>query len=168
MRFQWKFEDQFPLDTLHCNTPGTGIGLVLPSLVYFRPALQYLGNFFSNVPYKYYIFVWSWFNTMNILSALLILMAWSFSTRASVATMLNIVEGLTIKTWLQGYSQIFQWLFFCETNSSKNKTFTTLYKYTLQISSPKIRFPQHNIHFILKLKYNFSSAANISMYMSMA
>ena len=37
-----------------------------------------------------YILVWNWFKTMNILSALWILMVWYFSTRTSVATVLNI------------------------------------------------------------------------------
>ena len=35
------------------------------------------------------IFVWNWFNTVNIKSVLWILMAWCFSTRASVATVLS-------------------------------------------------------------------------------
>ena len=35
------------------------------------------------------IFIWNWSNTMNVKSALWILMAWCFSTRASVATVLT-------------------------------------------------------------------------------
>ena len=35
------------------------------------------------------LFVWNWSNAVDIRSALWILMAWCFSTRASVATMLN-------------------------------------------------------------------------------
>ena len=34
-------------------------------------------------------FIWNWSNTMNVYSALWILMAWCFSTRASVATVLT-------------------------------------------------------------------------------
>ena len=46
---------------------------------------------FANVVhYKCNILVWNWSNTMNILSALWILMAWCFSTRASVATVLSV------------------------------------------------------------------------------
>ena len=45
---------------------------------------------FSHVEhYKYNISVWIWSYTMNISSALWVLMAWCFSTRASVATLLN-------------------------------------------------------------------------------
>ena len=55
-----------------------------------------LGHFFKNVilfrnfvHHKCDIFIWNWSNTMNVESALWILMAWCFSTRASVATVLT-------------------------------------------------------------------------------
>ena len=58
--------------------------------------LKRLGHFFQNVilfsnlaHQKCNIFVWNWFNTMNVWSALWILMAWCFSTRASVTTVLT-------------------------------------------------------------------------------
>ena len=59
--------------------------------------LKRLGHFFQNVilfsnvvHYKCNIFfVWNWSNTMNVYSALWMLMAWCFSTRASVATVLT-------------------------------------------------------------------------------
>ena len=41
------------------------------------------------VHYKYNISVWNWSNTKIISSALWVLMVWCFSTRASVATLLN-------------------------------------------------------------------------------
>ena len=44
-------------------------------------------NSFSNAFHEFNILVWNWSNTMNILSALWLLMAWCFSTRASVATL---------------------------------------------------------------------------------
>ena len=44
---------------------------------------------FDTVHRNLIISVWKWTNTMNILSALWILMAWCFSTRASVATVLS-------------------------------------------------------------------------------
>ena len=62
--------------------------------------LKQLGNFFfqnvllfSNfVSYKCGIYVWNWFGTTNIYSALLILMAWCFSTRASVVVTVLITQ----------------------------------------------------------------------------
>ena len=57
--------------------------------------LKQLGNNFQNVflfsnivLHKCNISVWNWPNTMDIKSALLILMTWCFSTRASVAIVL--------------------------------------------------------------------------------
>ena len=58
--------------------------------------LKWLGHFFQNVisfsdavHLMCNIFIWSWSNTMNFWSALWILMAWCFSTRASVAIVLT-------------------------------------------------------------------------------
>ena len=58
--------------------------------------LKQLGHFFQSVilfsnvvHYKCNIFIWNWSNTMNVQSALWMLMAWCFSTRASVATVLT-------------------------------------------------------------------------------
>ena len=59
--------------------------------------VKWLGHCFQNVISFYdavhlmcNIFIWNWSNTMNVQSALWILMAWCFSTRASVATVLII------------------------------------------------------------------------------
>ena len=59
---------------------------------------------FSNViPYKCNILAWNWSNTMNIFSALWLLMVWCFSTRASVATLLSmhpsISSCLVVNKW---------------------------------------------------------------------
>ena len=62
-----------------------------------RLTLKWLGHcFFQNVisfsdvvHLMCNIFIWNWFNTMNVYSALWILMAWCFSIRASVATVLT-------------------------------------------------------------------------------
>ena len=58
--------------------------------------LKWLGHFFQNgnsfsdaVHLMCNIFIWNWSDTMNVSSALRILMAWCFSTRASVATVLT-------------------------------------------------------------------------------
>ena len=58
--------------------------------------LKWLGHFFQNViSFSDAIHlmcisrIWNWSNTMNVSSALWILMAWCFSTRASVATVLT-------------------------------------------------------------------------------
>ena len=46
-------------------------------------------HFLMFIHYKCHILVWNWSNTMNISSALWVLMSWCFSTRASVATVLS-------------------------------------------------------------------------------
>ena len=47
------------------------------------------------------IVVWNWFNTMKMLSALWVLMAWCFSTRASVTIVLTIQLFISSFLWLK-------------------------------------------------------------------
>ena len=70
--------------------------LTMISVAVTTLTLKRLGHFFQNVilfsnlaHQKCNIFVWKWFNTMNVWSPLWILMAWCFSTRASVTTVLT-------------------------------------------------------------------------------
>ena len=70
--------------------------LCILSLKFIFLTLKQLGYFFQNVilfsnavHHKCNIFIWNWSNTMNVSSTLWILMAWCFSTRASVATVLT-------------------------------------------------------------------------------
>ena len=59
-------------------------------------------SFFDAVHLMCNSFIWNWFNTMNVWSALWILMAWCFSTRASVAIVLTthpcVSRRLRVKT----------------------------------------------------------------------
>ena len=65
-------------------------------LVRLTLTLKLLGHFFQNVISFFDAvhlmcnsFIWNWSNTMNVNSALWILMAWCFRTMASVATVLT-------------------------------------------------------------------------------
>ena len=70
---------------------------ILTTGIYCPPlTLKRLGHFFQNVISFFDAvhlmcnsFIWNWSNTMNVKLALWILMAWCFSTRASVATVLT-------------------------------------------------------------------------------
>ena len=63
---------------------------------------QIVISFSRIVSYYSNISVWNWFNTINIHSALWILMAWCFSTRASVATVLSMHPCLSRCLWVNG------------------------------------------------------------------
>ena len=56
-----------------------------------RLTLKHLGHSFQNVIWfdHWNILAWNYYSTMNIWSALWLLMTWCFSTGASVATVLN-------------------------------------------------------------------------------
>ena len=79
--------------------PGSGIShtrWARPTAETSSLTLKQLGFFFQNAilfscvaHYRYNISVWNWSNTMLISSAPWVLMVWYFSTRASVATVLN-------------------------------------------------------------------------------
>ena len=60
---------------------------------FFFFKMQFYFLMLSNI--SVVIFIWNWSNTMNILSALWILMAWCFITRASVATVLTTHPGIS-------------------------------------------------------------------------
>ena len=64
---------------------------------------HYVISFFNDVHNKCNSFVWNWPNTMNISSALWVLMAWCFSNRASVARVLSthscISQCLRLQVW---------------------------------------------------------------------
>ena len=92
---------------------------------------------FSNViPYKCNILAWNWSNTMNIFSALWLLMVWCFSTRASVATLLSMHPSISscvaVNKW-QSSTVDLQWsAYICSTNAANcntnNKYMSTLHK----------------------------------------
>ena len=70
--------------------------------------LKRLGHFFQNVilfsnvvHHKCNIFIWNWTDTMNVWSALWMLMAWCFSTRASVATVLTTHPCVSRCLWVK-------------------------------------------------------------------
>ena len=78
--------------------------------------LKWLDHFFSNVisfsdavHLMCNIFVWNWSNTMNVSSALWILMAWCLSTRASVATVLTMHPCVSRCLRVKRYSQTKTW-----------------------------------------------------------
>ena len=77
-------------DQVHlCIYASPGLGVIVLTLK--RP-VHFSQNtilFSYNVHNKCNTLVWNWPNTMNIQSALWILMAWCFSTRASVVTVLS-------------------------------------------------------------------------------
>ena len=56
-------------------------------------------------PYQCNISVWNWSITMNIYSALWVLMPWCFSTRASVATVLNMHPCFCSCLWVNTIAQ---------------------------------------------------------------
>ena len=62
------------------------IGLIIKQLLAIFQNLMLFSNI---VPCNSNISVWIWSNTVNIQSALRVLMAWCFNTRASVATVLS-------------------------------------------------------------------------------
>ena len=70
--------------------------------------LKRLGHFFQNVilfsnvvHHKCNIFIWNWTDTMNVWSALWMLMAWCCSTRASVATVLTTHPCVSRCLWVK-------------------------------------------------------------------
>ena len=67
----------------------THIPFTLLTLKWLGHFFQYVISFSNVVHHKRNILIWNWSNKINISSALWILMAWCFSTRASVATLLT-------------------------------------------------------------------------------
>ena len=55
---------------------------------------------FSDVHYKYNTILWNWLNAMHNWSALWILMAWCFSTKSSVATVLIMNPSISRCLWV--------------------------------------------------------------------
>ena len=53
------------------------------------------------IHYQCNLFIWNWSNEMDIWSALWILMAWCFSTRASVVTMLSTHPCISSCLWVK-------------------------------------------------------------------
>ena len=81
-------------------------GFIMGDLQFWLTPKQ-LDNFFQNlvlfgrvVHFEWNIFVWNWSNTINNYSALWILMAWCFSTRASVATVLRMHPCIVSCLWV--------------------------------------------------------------------
>ena len=78
-----------------------GLDLTLKKLgIFFQNVILYSNVFCS----KCNILVWNWSNTMNIFSALWLLMAWCFSTRPAVATVLITHPCVSSCLWVN------QWL----------------------------------------------------------
>ena len=102
-KHSWGFLIETPLGSLwrHCNDACPIAKWVAEAWLHDMipgntPNNGHLGHFFQNVilfsnavHYKRNILQWNHSSTMNILSTLWTLMAWCFSTRASVATVLN-------------------------------------------------------------------------------
>ena len=93
---QWnQYTLTFPLHWSKSDTINW-IALSSDSSWQVKLTLKQLGHFFQNVisfsnvvHYEWNILLWNHSNTINILPTLWVLMAWCFSTRASVATVLN-------------------------------------------------------------------------------
>ena len=75
-------------DTEHINPQTTGY--------FFQNEIL----FYDIVPYNCNISLWNWSNTMIIESTLWILMAWCFSTRASVAKLMSMHSFVSSYLWV--------------------------------------------------------------------
>ena len=76
------------------------LGHIFQNLISFSDAVHLMCN----------IFIWNWSNTMNVYSALWILMAWCFSTRASVATVLTTHPCISRCLRVKWKSLYFEWI----------------------------------------------------------
>ena len=118
------------------------------------------------------IFIWNWSNTINVKSAVWILMAWCFSTRASVATVLIThpcvsrclrVNGLVPNRWQAitwtNHNLAHRWIFVW---SSIIELIPSLFLYWLQFSDCTVVYVKccHNVN----IKIHFCAIKSVFLH----
>ena len=137
--------------------------------------LKWLGHFFFQnvisfsdaVHLMCNIFIWNWSNTMNAYSALWILMAWCFSTRASVATVLTthpcVSRGLRVNVDLSSMGSCSMHLWSISQIILKSSNCVGNYTLTIKARSPRAQWVKYVTCACTFIYLLISSQVNLSI-----